>query len=169
MESCLIQIEKLKPVLETANHTDVKVIDGHCGLQEFIASMFSYNPWWIVFLFRVRKILVRIFGLETQPKPEQFTTIGPENVSFTPGDTMSFFTVRYSKKDAYWVGETPPDKHLIAYIAVVMEPQDKEINRFHVATIVQYKHWTGPVYFNLIRPFHHLVVRRMMSFSIKGK
>jgi hypothetical protein len=30
-----------------------------------------------------------------------------------------------------------------------------------IKVVVHYKHWTGPVYFNLIRPFHHLVVSRM--------
>ncbi|MCP5103876.1 MAG: DUF2867 domain-containing protein, partial [bacterium] len=38
----------------------------------------------------------------------------------------------------------------------------------HVVTIVHYKHWTGPVYFNLIRPFHHLVIRRMMKAALKN-
>jgi len=33
--------------------------------------------------------------------------------------------------------------------------------RYYIVTIVHYLHWTGPVYFNLIRPFHHLVVARM--------
>jgi hypothetical protein len=33
--------------------------------------------------------------------------------------------------------------------------------RFHVVTIVHYRRWTGPVYFNVIRPFHHLVVYQM--------
>ena len=28
--------------------------------------------------------------------------------------------------------------------------------------IVDYRHWTGPVYFNVIRPFHHLVVAAML-------
>ncbi|WP_422698682.1 DUF2867 domain-containing protein [Desulfosarcina cetonica] len=28
---------------------------------------------------------------------------------------------------------------------------------------MRYRNWTGPVYFNLIRPFHHLVVREMMK------
>ncbi|MCP4630164.1 MAG: DUF2867 domain-containing protein [bacterium] len=37
---------------------------------------------------------------------------------------------------------------------------DSKTNRFYVITVVHYKHWTGPVYFNLIRPFHHLVVSR---------
>lgn len=36
-------------------------------------------------------------------------------------------------------------------------------------TTVYYKHWTGPVYFNLIRPFHHLVVSRMAQYDVAPK
>ncbi len=41
------------------------------------------------------------------------------------------------------------------------------INRFYVITTVFYKHWTGPVYFNYIRPFHHLVVSQMAKYGLK--
>jgi hypothetical protein len=42
------------------------------------------------------------------------------------------------------------------------------VNRFHVATVVNYCHWTGPVYFSVVRPFHHLVVRQMMRAAARG-
>ena len=44
----------------------------------------------------------------------------------------------------------------------------RQKNRFYIMTVVHYKHWTGPVYFNMIRPFHHLVVRRMALAGLKG-
>jgi hypothetical protein len=43
----------------------------------------------------------------------------------------------------------------------VAEPLANDLIRYYIVTIVHYLHWTGPVYFNLIRPFHHLVVARM--------
>jgi hypothetical protein len=43
----------------------------------------------------------------------------------------------------------------------VAEPVANGLIRYYIVTIVHYLHWTGPVYFNLIRPFHHLVVARM--------
>ncbi|UCD31297.1 MAG: DUF2867 domain-containing protein [Desulfobacterales bacterium] len=43
---------------------------------------------------------------------------------------------------------------------------DNHENRFYVMTTVFYKHWTGQVYFNLIRPFHHLVVARMAKSGL---
>jgi hypothetical protein len=90
----------------------------------------------------------------------------PEDVSFSPGDQVSFFTVRSGREEIFWVSETPDDRHLKAYFGVVKEPLDDSVSRFHVITSVYYKHWTGPVYFNLIRPFHHLVVARMARHGL---
>ena len=74
---------------------------------------------------------------------------------------VTFFVVRCAREGAYWISETPDDRHLRAYFGVVKEPLSQTVSRFFVFTTVYYKHWTGPVYFNLIRPFHHLVVSRM--------
>lgn len=163
----ITNIKEFGPLLETPNHTDVKMTEGEVNLSEFIASMLSYRPWWIRFLFRIREIFVRILGLVRHEIPEKFPVLRPEDIPFTPGETVAFFTVCFSKEGEYWVGETPEDKHLTAYLGVVMEPLKEKINRFHVITIVRYIHWTGPVYFNLIRPFHHLVVRRMMKAGVR--
>ncbi|XXF76233.1 DUF2867 domain-containing protein [Myxococcaceae bacterium GXIMD 01537] len=47
-------------------------------------------------------------------------------------------------------------------------PVKGQRRRFHVATIVRYRRWAGPVYFNVIRPFHHLVVRGMLRHAARG-
>ena len=169
MNRCITEIKELKPLLEAADHTDVKVAEGHADMREFIASMLSYYPWWIAFLFRIRAILVRTLGLVRHSSPGKVAALRPEDVHLTPGETAAFFIVRFARENTYWVAETPPDKHLRAYIAVVAERLKENINRFHVLTIVHYQHWTGPVYFNLIRPFHHLVVRKMMKAALRDK
>jgi len=33
---------------------------------------------------------------------------------------------------------------------------------------VHYRSWAGPVYFNTIRPFHHIVVGSMMKHASKA-
>jgi len=129
--------------------------------------MLSYYPGWIVFLYRIRAILVKLLGLVKHPVPEALPKLGPQDVSFEMGEMVTFFTVRLAEEKHYWVGETPEDKHLSAYFGVVVEPLEDHRKRFYVATIVYYKHWTGPLYFNLIRPFHHLVVGRMMRAGVQ--
>ena len=161
------QIPQIAPLLKGSNHIDVKTIEGQSSLRQFIASMLSYYPGWIVFLYRIRAILVKLLGLVEHPPPEVPPKLGSQEASFVVGETVTFFTVRLADEKHYWVGETPEDKHLRAYFGVLAEHLADFRNRFHVVTIIHYKHWTGPVYFNLIRPFHHLVVGRMMRAGVQ--
>ena len=161
------QIPQIAQLLKGSSHIDVKTIEGRTSLRQFIASMLSYYPGWIVLLYRIRAILVKLLGLVEHPAPEVLPKLNPGDVSFVVGEAVTFFTVRLAEEEQFWVGETPEDKHLSAYFGVAVEPMEDHCKRFHVATIVHYKHWTGPVYFNLIRPFHHLVVDRMMRAGIR--
>ena len=160
------KFRELEKYFEKADFTDVKVFAGDTTLRKFIASMLSYYPWWIVQLYRTRRLLAAILGLVKHNEPEELPNLQPEDVSFTPGEKATFFIVRCAKEDKFWISETPDDKHLRAYFGVVTEPVSNSINRFYVITTVFYKHWTGPVYFNIIRPFHHLVVSRMAHYGL---
>jgi hypothetical protein len=162
-------IPQITQLLKGSNYIDVKTIEGQTSLRQFIASMLSYYPGWLVFLYRIRSILVKLLGLIEHPAPEELPKLGPQDVSFVVGEATTFFTVRIAKEKHYWVGETPEDKHLRAYFCVAVDSLSDHRKRFHVATIVHYKHWTGPIYFNLIRPFHHLVVGRMMRAGVHRK
>ena len=163
------QRKELEPFLQNADYVDVKYVEGDVSLREFIASMFSYFPWWLRFLYRVREILVNILGLVKHERPEGLPDLQPEEVSFEPGEKAFLFVIRSAREDAYWISETPEDKHLKAYLCIIVDPLKDDLNRFCVVTIVHYKHWTGPVYFNLIRPFHHLVVSQMARAGAAGK
>jgi hypothetical protein len=161
------EIPDIAQLLKGSNYIDVKSVEGQTSLRRFIASMLSYYPGWILFLYRIRAILVKLLGLYRHPAPEALPELTSEDVSFVVGEAVTFFTVRMAKEKHYWVGETPEDKHLRAYFCVAVESLGDHGKRFHVVTIIHYKHWTGPVYFNLIRPFHHLVVGRMMRAGVQ--
>ncbi|MGD9043178.1 MAG: DUF2867 domain-containing protein [Desulfobacterales bacterium] len=161
------EIPDIAQLLKGSNYIDIKTIEGQTSLRHFIAAMLSYYPRWIIFLYHIRGVLVKLLGLYRHPAPEAIPQLTPEDVSFVKGEAVTFFTVRTAKEKFYWIGETPEDKHLSAYFCVAAEPLGDHRKRFHVATIVYYKHWTGPVYFNLIRPFHHLVVARMMRAGVQ--
>jgi hypothetical protein len=163
----ILKHKKLASYIQNADYMDTKTITGEVSLRYFISKMLSYYPWWLLVLYRIREVMVNILGLEKHEKPETLPVIEPEALSFKPGETASFFIVHNTKEDTYWVAETPEDKHLKAYLGVVAEKQGSTSTKFHVFTSVTYLHWTGPVYFNLIRPFHHVVVRQMMKAGIK--
>jgi len=166
------QIQKYKNLdvyFQNVDHSDIKTIEGEVSLRGFISGMLSYYPWWILFLYRIREIIVRLLGLVKHEKPDQLPVIRPDELAFEPGKNASFFMVREAEEENYWVAETPPDNHLKAYFGVVAERLTDTQTRFHVFTSVRYINWTGTVYFNLIRPFHHLVVSRMMKAGITPK
>ncbi len=156
------------PYIEGSDYTDVKIYEGNVTLRQFIASLLSYYPPWLVLLYGARKIVASLLGLVNHPEPDKTPNLHPEEVSFSPGEIVTFFEVRCAKEGAYWISETPRDKHLKAYFGVAAEPLANANNRFYIVTTIFYKHWTGPVYFNLIRPFHHLVVSRMAHAGLKN-
>jgi hypothetical protein len=73
-----------------------------------------------------------------------------------------FFKVVAAAPEQYWFAEAA-EAHLTAKLGIVVEPLTADRNRFHVVTVVHYNKWTGVVYFNVTRPFHHLVGSSMMK------
>lgn len=161
----LHQIVELQSILQNADHIDVKTVEGDVSLRNFIARMMSYQPEWITFLFRIRGVFVRVLGMKQEgiPKP---LTMRPEDVPMISGEGVGFFKVTLAKEDAYWFALVK-DPHLNAALGVVVEPLPNT-KRFHVVTIVHYNTWQGPVYFNVIRPFHHVVVGSMAKAGVKA-
>jgi hypothetical protein len=157
--------EAIGPLLQGADHVDVKRVEGVLTLREFLAGLTTYDPAWIRFLYQVRAGFVRVLGMK-QPRIPPAPRFTPARVPMKPGAKLSIFTVHAAKEDRFWVGHIV-DEHLTAFIGVVVEPIEGPINRFHLFTIVHYNNWKGPVYFNVIRPFHHLVVWRMARAAVQ--
>lgn len=149
-----------------ADYTDTKVFEGNKTLREFVAGMVGYEPGWLVALYTLRGGLARILGLR-HAEIERSPRLQPEDVGFNPGDLVGFFVTVLGKENEYWAAEAS-DTHLAAYVCVRAEPLDGGRTRFHTQTIVHYRRWTGPLYFNLIRPFHHLVVKAMGNAAVRG-
>ncbi len=159
-------IPELNSLLTSADHVDVKTTEARVTLREFVASALGWQPAWIRALFRARAVLARLLRLRNSDLPAG-PRLRPEEIRFTPGSTVWFFTVAAAAEDRLLMLEAA-DTHLTGYLAVVTEPLAAGWNRFHVITAVRYHRWTGPLYFNLIRPFHHLVVRSMVEAGGRG-
>ena len=162
-------VAALQPYLADADHIDVKIVESDATLREFLAGMFSYYPSWLKFLYRVRWGFVRVLGMKQEGIPPALQ-LRPEDVSLTPGENAAFFTIDAAVEDEFYLASAS-ESHLTAYLGVVREDAGDKLHhfdklserhsRFHVVTIVHYHKWTGPVYFNIIRPFHHVVVAQM--------
>lgn len=161
----LDSIQSIQELLQNNNHLDIKTIDGDVTLREFIAGSLTYYPVWIKALYALRAGFVRLLGMKQSFMPAPRLT--PENLPFTKGAMATFFQVYDAQENQYWVA-TATDNHLDAYLAISAEPLANGQTRFHVGTIVQYNNWAGPIYFNVIRPFHHIVVSNMMKAGIRN-
>jgi hypothetical protein len=151
-------------LLSDANYHDDKTIVGDVNLREFIAQSLSYHPQWMRALYMIRAGFVRLLGM----RQDQMATphLRPQDIRFTPEQAQTFFTVSEGREDDYWIAYAR-DKHLTAHLMVSVARTDDGRNHFRATTIVHYHHWTGPVYFNVIRPFHHVVVASMLQAGIR--
>ena len=153
-------IPEIQGLFEGADYIGVKTIDAENQLEPFLVKIFSYRPSLIRFLYRIRAPLVRLLGFRQDPLPEMDEWI-PAEFPMLPCGMVWFFTVREVKKEHFWIAGCPRDRHLDADLAVVVRSLNKYRRRFYLITVVRYKHWTGPLYFTMIRLFNLFIVDRM--------
>ncbi|GCE29951.1 hypothetical protein KDA_54350 [Dictyobacter alpinus] len=163
--SPVLNLPELQPLLANADYVDVKTVTGTADLRTFLAGLLNYHPAWLISLFVVRAVFVRLLGMR-QERIGIRAPLTPERVSMQIGKRVGFFTVCMAEEERYWFAYNS-DKHLKATLGVVVEPLSATHKRFHVISIVHYHNWTGPVYFQTIKPFHHLVVARMAQAGSK--
>jgi hypothetical protein len=165
-QTAMRRFPELASLLEGADHIDMKTAVCPATLREFIVSMLAYQPGWVTLLYGVRAGLARILGMRQRGLPRA-ARLQPEDLPMQPGAKAGFFSVRMAQDEHYWVAEAA-DSPLSAAVGVVVDSLAHGQRQFFVLTIVHYRSWTGPVYFNIIRPFHHLVVGGMVRAGAKS-
>jgi hypothetical protein len=158
----------MRELFKDADHVGLKTIESGDRLETFLLKMFSYRPKLVRLLYRIRALLVRLLGFRQDPMPVLAEWI-PEEFPMFPCGNVWFFTVRRVENDHYWIAGCPRDKHLDADLAVVTQPLEGPRKRFHIITVVRYKHWTGPVYFNVIRLFNYFLINRMAHSAARHR
>ncbi|MGB0385340.1 MAG: DUF2867 domain-containing protein [Ardenticatenaceae bacterium] len=166
-QSFIQQVPEIASLMEGADHMDIKTVQGELGMREFIAGLLSYQPAWMTFLYHVRGWFVRLLGMRQHGVP-QAPHMRPEDVPMKVGQPALFFTVVLAEEERYWFSEIS-ESHLTAHLGVVVEPLTDGRKHFHVVTLVHYNSWAGPIYFNVIRPFHHIVVYSMAKGALRPR
>ena len=161
-----LDVPGLAALMEGADHVDVRTVTGTLSLRAFVASTLSYQPAWMTFLYHVRGGVVRLLGMRQDGVP-QSVRFSPDDVPLEPGAEFLFFTVHSAEDDRYWIGGFV-DQHLTGHVVAAVEASGDGARRLHLMTIVHYNNWAGPVYFGLIRPFHHLIVRLATNAAVRG-
>jgi len=158
------QVDIYQKTVVDADHIDIKSAVGDVTMNQFIAGMFNYQPAWMSFLYRIRWIFVRLLGMKQEGIP-QSTQFDPETLDLTIGYKLTFFDIDSVDSDIH-LFVSAEESHLKATLGVIREPLDDGMSRFYAITLVHYKSWAGPIYFNVIRPFHHIVVAQMLKAGI---
>jgi hypothetical protein len=141
-------VPNLREVLKKRDHFDIKSIASNKTLIQFNEQLLTYHPAWVKFLYRVREILLNFLKI---PYPKNFEPV------YKTVDSID---------DFFWLGVIS-DSHLTAHLGVLRKKKSPFSATFYVFSIVHYHSRAGKFYFNLIRPFHHLVVHLMMNAAIK--
>lgn len=160
-------IPEIRAILQNADYADAYSVVSGKPLRAVAASCLSFMPWWARVLYWIRAGFVRILGMRQDKTPFD-APVREEDVSLTPGEKVAFLTVSMAQDESHWVAGVN-DKHLSAQLGFVAEPLRDGRKRFHLLTVVKFRHWTGPLYFNVIRPFHHIVVKAMLRNVVKDE
>jgi hypothetical protein len=149
--------ESSQNILSKVDFSDTFSTTNHVNSIEEIAFMiFNTSPKWVEWLFKIRNFLVRFVGLKTAV-PETV------NEKLEVGGHINFFQIYRIEDDEIIMGAN--DKHL-NFRAVITNYQTEEFN-IKVTTLVEYNNRLGRVYMSVIKPFHELVVKRMVKQAFK--
>ncbi|MFG3438425.1 DUF2867 domain-containing protein [Nonomuraea sp. NPDC047897] len=153
----------LRSLIEAGDFTDTHIAHAGGTLRTFVAGSTGWSPGWLKFLYRVRSVFARLLRTAHPDVRPGSGGMGPDDVPFTPGRRIGFFTVVEGAEDRHLL-LSASDSHLAAHLAIISDGG----GRFRLVTVVRYLHWTGRLYFAAIRPFHWLVVRGMARAGALG-
>lgn len=145
--------DEMKDLLENLEYADTYATTNRENSLEEVANLiFSYAPMWIRSLLKVRNFMVRLAGLKA---------VVPEGDApkLKEGGYVGLFKVFCLNTDEIVLGLD--DKHLNFRVRIWDNTAEKY--NIKVTTLVAYNNWFGRAYMTLIKPFHHLVVRRMVG------
>lgn len=160
----LAKVPQLETIASTCDHIDSKSYQGEGLMSDFLSGFLSYQPAWLKGLYHVRGVFVRLLGMKQEKTPD----MGEKDqvIPMQAGEKAAIFTVNDAKHEDYWL-VSATEKHLTAYLCVTATDIETSPRTFNVITLVKYHHWTGIIYFTVIKPFHHIVVDQMAKAGVK--
>ncbi|TGE27953.1 DUF2867 domain-containing protein [Hymenobacter metallicola] len=120
--------------------------------------LFGQTPAWIRYLMRLRDWLVRPLRLTTFPE----TIRPPYGTALVPGSSLGAFRVFATAPHEVVLGLD--DRHLDFRVSVLLAEDGRAAV---VSTLVWFHNWVGRWYFQLIQPFHHLVVPALLRHALR--
>ncbi|POR48304.1 DUF2867 domain-containing protein [Bosea psychrotolerans] len=115
------------------------------------------QPAWIKALVAVRDAMVTPFGVKTS---------GEVRASRADTERVDFFPVQWEGQDEIVLGED--DRHLDFRLSLLRRKSPAG-TQLIATTVVHTHNALGFTYLNLIRPFHHLVVRANLAQFVRAQ
>ncbi|WP_036223388.1 DUF2867 domain-containing protein [Maritalea myrionectae] len=128
------------------------------SIDDLARSLATTPPKWAQFLLYLRNILVKPFGLRTEFDGAQ-TKMG----ECQPGELINFFRIYHRDNNEILMGDD--DKHLDYRVSVYRSPSRP--SKLYAATWVHRHNWLGHTYLFLIKPFHKMIVRSMVTGGMR--
>lgn len=126
---------------------------------EIQKSFWTSMPKWVDNLFKLRNWLVKPFGLKTDKGEVQKTRECIEN-----GGSEGMMSVPAKSERETVISLN--DKHLIAYLSIYIEKHESNKTTVKSITLVKFHSWLGYVYFYTILPFHYIVVKQILKYTV---
>jgi len=134
--------------------------DNSLTATELQVAFWTVKPKWIQWLFDLRNILVKPFGLKSGGEDQELFI-----KSIREGGKCGMTSVPLSSPTETILCLN--DKHLKAYLSVYLTDSKNGKRDIYCTTLVQYHNTLGKAYFFVISPFHMIVVKRMMKFILE--
>ena len=128
----------------TTNHVNT--------IEEITNLVFNTTPVWVNYLFTLRNKIVGLFGLKTEV-PDGYSE------EFKVGGFVKFFEIYSISESEIILGAN--DSHLNFRAIVINDKSD--LYNIKVVTLVEYNNLMGKIYMSIIKPFHRLVVKKMVE------
>ncbi len=142
-----------KDSLSKIDYSDTFSTTNHVNtIEEITYLIFNTKPYWMKFLYAMRNKIAPIFGLKRNIPKNYFEAyeVGGYIKSF------KFFSI--TDKEVI-IGAD--DAHL--NFRLVVGDQKSDIFNINLTTLVEYKNHKGKIYMDIIKPFHKLVIKRMLQ------
>ncbi|WP_046745794.1 DUF2867 domain-containing protein [Kordia zhangzhouensis] len=130
--------------------------------KDIAIAFFNGTPKWTETLFSIRNKIVSIFGLKTPNKTQDRERI-LHNFQCKPGERIGLFKVYHTNANEVIMGED--DKHLNFRISLLKDSNADNVTekKLTISTTVTFNNWFGKLYFLPVKPFHKLIVPKMLK------
>lgn len=118
---------------------------------------FSYNPVWLQWLMHLRNALARMVGWKSATAIE-----ATEKGVYQVGDVLDIFRVLKRDADVLVMGEDDRGLNFRILTRVLRDDEAGKLE-FRISTLVHLNNSSGRIYFAMVKPFHHLIMKAVIN------